>query len=126
MDARWGWKGDLAGRPLDVVAGISADRQRQHRTGYENFVARIDSGEERRPSWMGTVDFAAMKMKLMGSIIAISAIALLRTFMKLEEGKHVEPELLRMMAVIHGLLLVSALVLAITERLARTSKAPPP
>ena len=38
MDARWGWKGDLAGRPLDVVAGISADRQRQHRTGYENFV----------------------------------------------------------------------------------------
>jgi len=94
--------------------------------GYENFVARIDSGEERRPSWMGTVDFAAMKMKLMGSIIAISAIALLRTFMKLEEGKHVEPELLRMMAVIHGLLLVSALVLAITERLARTSKAPPP
>ena len=43
------------------------------------------------------------------SIIAISAIALLRTFMKLEEGKHVEPELLRMMAVIHGLLLVSAL-----------------
>ncbi len=38
VDARWGWNGDLAGRPLDVVAGISADRQRQHRTGYENFV----------------------------------------------------------------------------------------
>lgn len=38
LDARWGWHGDLAGRPLDLVAGLSADRQRQHRTGYENFV----------------------------------------------------------------------------------------
>ena len=36
LDARWGWHGDLAGRPLDLVAGLSADRQRQHRTGYEN------------------------------------------------------------------------------------------
>jgi iron complex outermembrane receptor protein len=33
LDARWGWHGgDLAGRPLDLVAGLSADRQRQHRT----------------------------------------------------------------------------------------------
>lgn len=38
LDARWGWHGDLAGRPLDLVAGLSADRQRQHRTGYENFI----------------------------------------------------------------------------------------
>jgi hypothetical protein len=38
LDARWGWHGDLAGRPLDLVAGLSADRQRQHRTGFENFI----------------------------------------------------------------------------------------
>lgn len=38
VDARWGWRGDLAGRPLDVVVGANADRQRQHRTGYENFI----------------------------------------------------------------------------------------
>lgn len=38
LDARWGWKGDLLGRPLDLVVGMNADRQRQHRTGYENFV----------------------------------------------------------------------------------------
>jgi len=38
LDARWGWNGQLAGRPLDLTAGINADRQRQHRTGYENFI----------------------------------------------------------------------------------------
>ncbi|MBM9913630.1 MULTISPECIES: TonB-dependent receptor family protein [Stenotrophomonas] len=38
LDARWGWNGDLWGRPLDLVVGVNADRQRQHRTGYENFI----------------------------------------------------------------------------------------
>ncbi len=93
--------------------------------GYENFVTRIDSGGERRPQWMGMVDFAAMKNKLMGSIIAISAIALLRIFMKIEEGSRIDPEVLRWMAGIHGMLLLSALVLAVTERLARHRLLPP-
>jgi uncharacterized protein (TIGR00645 family) len=93
--------------------------------GYENFVTRIDSGQEKRPSWMGTVDFSGMKSKLMGSIIAISAIALLRIFMKLEEGNSIDPEVLRWMAAIHGMLLLSALILAITERLARPTIRPP-
>jgi len=91
--------------------------------GYENFVTRIDSGEQRRPTWMGTVDFAGMKMKLMGSIIAISAIALLRIFMKLEEGMPLDPEVLRWMGVIHVALLLSAVALAVCERLARPSPA---
>lgn len=38
LDARWAWHGTLAGQPLDLVVGANADRQRQHRTGYENFV----------------------------------------------------------------------------------------
>lgn len=92
--------------------------------GYENFVTRIDSGGERRPSWMGTVDFSGMKSKLMGSIIAISAIALLRIFMKLEEGNRIDPDELRWMAWIHGMLLLSALILAITEWLSRPSRQP--
>ncbi|HBK45207.1 MAG TPA: TonB-dependent receptor, partial [Xanthomonadaceae bacterium] len=37
-DARWAWHGDLLGRPLELTVGANADRQRQHRTGYENFV----------------------------------------------------------------------------------------
>ncbi|MFC4726879.1 TonB-dependent receptor family protein [Coralloluteibacterium thermophilus] len=37
-DVRWLWNGQLAGAPLEVAAGVAVDRQRQHRTGYENFV----------------------------------------------------------------------------------------
>ena len=49
--------------------------------GYENFVSKIDTGgNEDRPDWMGHVDFAGLKMKLIGSIIAISGIDLLKAF----------------------------------------------
>ncbi|MDG2524007.1 TonB-dependent receptor [Stenotrophomonas sp. HITSZ_GD] len=37
VDARWSWQGEWAGRPFDVTVGANADRQRQDRTGYENF-----------------------------------------------------------------------------------------
>lgn len=53
-------------------------------SGYENFVSKIDTGgSEDRPQWMGTLDFSGLKMKLIGSIVAISAISLLRAFMAL-------------------------------------------
>ncbi len=49
--------------------------------GYENFVSKIETGDhEDRPDWMGHVDFADLKMKLIGSMIAISGIELLRVF----------------------------------------------
>ncbi|MET3146184.1 UNVERIFIED_ORG: iron complex outermembrane receptor protein [Xanthomonas axonopodis] len=37
-DARWAWQGDALGRPLQLTVGANVDRQRQHRTGYENFL----------------------------------------------------------------------------------------
>ncbi|KAB7762483.1 TonB-dependent receptor family protein [Xanthomonas maliensis] len=37
-DARWAWQGQAWGRPLQLTVGANVDRQRQHRTGYENFV----------------------------------------------------------------------------------------
>ncbi len=37
-DLRWTWKGDLAGHPFELAAGLAWDRQEQHRRGYENFV----------------------------------------------------------------------------------------
>ena len=50
--------------------------------GYENFVSKISTARyaEDRPTWMGHVDFSGLKMKLIGSIIAISAIGLLQDF----------------------------------------------
>ena len=37
-DLRWSWTGDLGGRPFELSAGVNADRQRQQRRGYEDFV----------------------------------------------------------------------------------------
>lgn len=50
--------------------------------GWENFVSKIHvaKGNEDRPSWMGHVDFSGLKMKLIGSIVAISVIGLLSDF----------------------------------------------
>ena len=56
-------------------------------SGYENFVSKINTeNAEDRPSWMGTLDFSGLKMKLIGSIVAISAISLLRAFMTLTDS----------------------------------------
>lgn len=53
-------------------------------SGYENFVSKMDSARhEDRPEWMGTVDFSGLKIKLIASIVAISAISLLKSFMAL-------------------------------------------
>lgn len=55
-------------------------------SGYENFVSKFDfdAGQD-RPDWMGKVDFSGLKMKLIASIAAISAIDLLKWFMSIEE-----------------------------------------
>lgn len=53
-------------------------------SGYENFVSKMDiSAEEDKPDLMGTVDFSGLKMKLIASIVAISAIHLLKRFMEI-------------------------------------------
>ncbi len=53
--------------------------------GYENFVSRIDIATESkdRPHWMGTIDFSGLKIKLIGSLVAISVIDLLKDFIEL-------------------------------------------
>ena len=51
--------------------------------GYENFVSRIDTGDDDRPAWMGTLDFGGLKLKLISSIVAISGIDLLKSFMNI-------------------------------------------
>ena len=55
--------------------------------GYENFVSKIGVAEnsEDRPEWMGRVDYSGLKIKLIGSLVAISVIELLKDFMF--EGK---------------------------------------
>ncbi len=82
--------------------------------GYENFVSKLHVGDhEDRPGWMGTVDFADLKIKVIASIVAISAIALLRAFLPLGvEGATVDKSRLFWMVVIHLTFVVSALLLS--------------
>jgi uncharacterized protein (TIGR00645 family) len=88
-------------------------------SGYENFVSKIDTGDdEDRPGWMGTVDFSGLKMKLMASITAISAIALLKAFMKLAEGEGVDDRHLAWLVGIHITFVVSGVLLALMDWLA--------
>lgn len=60
--------------------------------GYENFVSKIEAAEESvdRPYWMGTVDFSGLKIKLIGSLVAISVIELLKDFIELSAHAHEE------------------------------------
>ena len=51
--------------------------------GYENFVSKINVATDSidRPHWMGRVDYSGLKIKLIGSLVAISVIELLKDFM---------------------------------------------
>jgi len=56
--------------------------------GYENFVSKIGAAEssEDRPHWMGRLDYSGLKIKLIGSLVAISVIELLKDFMNLDHS----------------------------------------
>src|ERR1700678_12066 len=61
-------------------------------SGYSNFVTPVVQGEgDGRPHWIAEIDFSELKLKLMASIVAISAIKLLEGFMDLEN--HTDREL---------------------------------
>ena len=82
--------------------------------GYENFVSRMRlHDDEDRPAWMGTIDFAGLKIKLIASIVAISAIALLRAFLPLgDPAASVDTARLRWMVIVHLAFVFSAVLLA--------------
>jgi uncharacterized protein (TIGR00645 family) len=85
-------------------------------SGYETFISKMDVGvEQERPAWMGRVDFSGMKMKLMASIVAISAVGLLRAFMRIAEGDLVPDHDLAWLLGIHLAFVVSALTLSVMD-----------
>ncbi|GAB0115996.1 TIGR00645 family protein [Acidisoma sp. 7E03] len=83
--------------------------------GYENFVSRLHTGDnEDRPIWMEHVDFSGLKIKLIGSIVAISAIHLLQTFMNISGFSKAD---VAWQLAIHLGFVVSGLLLAVMDRL---------
>jgi uncharacterized protein (TIGR00645 family) len=85
-------------------------------SGYENFVSQIDhSGHVDWPSWMGTIDFTALKLKLLSSIVAISAIQLLKEFMSMKAVAAVDERRLFWLVVIHLVFVASSVLLAVAD-----------
>jgi uncharacterized protein (TIGR00645 family) len=60
-------------------------------------------------------------MKLIASIVAISAIALLKAFMRLAEGEHVDDRQLAWLVGIHLTFVVSGVLLALMDLLVSRS-----
>lgn len=91
-------------------------------SGYENFVSKIDlSNAKDRPAWMGTVDFSALKMKLIASIVAISGIHLLKKFMEIGETSSntpFDPTLLRWLVIMHLTFVAAGVLLAVMDWIA--------
>ncbi len=90
-------------------------------SGYENFVSQINAGEEdsSRPLWMSRVDFGGLKQKLITSIVAISAVEVLKAFMNID---HYDTTKLGWLVGIHIVFLGSMLVVALADRLGAGTK----
>jgi uncharacterized protein (TIGR00645 family) len=82
-------------------------------SGYENFVSKIEIEHEDRPAWMGHVDFSGLKMKLIGSIVAISAIGLLQDYFTFDSNSDASVQFWRIM--LHLTFVVSGLLFAVMD-----------
>lgn len=85
-------------------------------SGYENFVSKMEDlhAHRDRPDWMGHIGFSDLKIKLFGSIVAISGIELLKSFMNVA---NLDDRHLGWMVGIHLTFVVSSLLYALTDRL---------
>lgn len=89
-------------------------------SGYESFVSRMDGIDAAdRPSWLGTLDFGGLKLKLIASLVAISGIYLLKSFMNVASIS--KPDLM-WQVIIHLVFVVSGVLLALMDWLSEKGK----
>jgi uncharacterized protein (TIGR00645 family) len=83
--------------------------------GYETFVSRMRlEGHPDQPEWLGHVNASVLKVKLGLSIIGISSIHLLKTFIN---AANYDEKVLMYQTIIHVTFLLSALAIAYTDKL---------
>jgi uncharacterized protein (TIGR00645 family) len=84
---------------------------------YSNFVARVDpNAQEDWPSWMIAIDYGELKLKLIASIVAISAIKLLEAFMNIDHESNRD---LAWQTGVFGAFVGASLLLGIAEAVGR-------
>ena len=84
--------------------------------GYATFVSKLDSivQHQDRPDWLEKIDASTMKIKLAASLVGISGIHLLKSFLNVNE---MNVEHIKWQTIIHVVFLLSGLMLAWTERI---------
>ncbi len=93
-------------------------------SGYEIFISKINlNNHEDRPEWMGKVNFSGLKLKVIGAIVAISAIDLLKTFMNLPVNLSDEQSnFIMWKVIIHLTFVFSGLIFAYMDKVAGDTK----
>ena len=83
--------------------------------GYSTFVSRIDiEKHEDKPEWLQKIDAGTLKVKLAGSLVGVSGIHLLQTFINI---KNQEMEHVMWQVIIHVVFLLSSVMLAYSEKI---------
>ncbi|MDO8375389.1 MAG: YqhA family protein [Polaromonas sp.] len=90
--------------------------------GYETFVSRMNlEGHRDQPEWLSHVNASVLKVKLATAIIGISSIHLLKTFIN---AANYDVKVLMWQTIIHVVFLLSALAIALTDKLMSRVEAP--
>jgi uncharacterized protein (TIGR00645 family) len=91
--------------------------------GYETFVSRLNlAGHPDQPEWLSHVNAGVLKVKLATALIGISSIHLLKTFIEIG-SKPVADNSVLWQVVVHMTFVVSALLLAVTDRISTKTAA---
>ncbi|WKE65943.1 TIGR00645 family protein [Gallaecimonas kandeliae] len=86
-------------------------------SGYENFVSQLDLSEgSEKLGWLGKMDSGSLKTKVSASIVAISAIHLLKVFMN---AKDIDDNKLMWYCLIHLTFVVSAFGMGVLDKISQ-------
>ena len=83
--------------------------------GYSTFISKMDiDSHEDRPEWLDQINASTLKTKLAASLVAISGIHLLKTFMNMN---NIPLEQVKYQIFIHLVFLVSTVFLTYSEKM---------
>ena len=86
-------------------------------SGYENFVSNLDIDDStEKLGWLGKLDAGSLKQKVAASIVAISSIHLLKTFMNLQ---NVPTEKVMWYVIMHLTFVISAFMMSLIDKFSK-------
>jgi uncharacterized protein (TIGR00645 family) len=77
------------------------------------FVGKLHLPEDKLPQWLNNMSSGMLKIKMSTSLVGVTGIHLLKSFVSIDQ---VPPDALHNQMYIHGMFLLSSLVLAVIER----------